>query len=49
MLKGVRPAHLFPEVAQARRQARARNSSANSEEDASLLLLHGYCAKDNPW
>jgi pimeloyl-ACP methyl ester carboxylesterase len=42
MLKGRRPAHLHPHVARQRRQG----SNATLP---SLLLLHGYCAKDNPW
>jgi hypothetical protein len=42
MRKGVRPSHLYPEFAAKLRA----NSNATLP---SLVLLHGYCAKDNPW
>lgn len=42
MRMGVRPAHLYPHVAAMRRANR-------TEALASLVLLHGYCAKNNPW
>ena len=53
MLKGVRPAHLYPSFAKARREEskllRKANASLSQFEDPSLILLHGYCAKDNPF
>ena len=42
MLKGARPAHLHPEAAKKIR-------AALPQAVASLVLLHGYCAQDNPW
>jgi len=42
MRHGVRPARYFPETARKLR-------SANATAQPSLVLLHGYCARDNPW
>lgn len=46
MRHGVRPAHLTPEAAAAKRAAK---KAQNNTELPNLVLLHGYCAADNPW
>jgi pimeloyl-ACP methyl ester carboxylesterase len=46
MRHGVRPAHLDPKVAAAKRAAAKAQGNATVP---SLVLLHGYCAQDNPW
>lgn len=42
MRKGVRPSHLYPAAA---REIRSRSNATLP----SLVLIHGYCAQDNPW
>lgn len=42
---GQRPAHLLPEAVEARRAA----AKANGTDLPNLVLLHGWCAQQQPW